>query len=65
VKIKHNRNTYSVIENVDVLGVNIGAVLDKGQKLGISQIGDKIRVYIEVSGEYKSLYINGKNICIN
>ena len=65
VKIKHNRNVYSVIENVDVLGVNIGAIVEKGQKLGTANIGEKLRAYIEEFGEYKSLSINGKNICIN
>ena len=65
VKIKHNKNTYSVIENVDILGVNIGAIVDKGQKIGTAKIGDKIRVYIEKSSEYKSLSITGNNICIN
>lgn len=65
VKIKHNKNTYSVIENVDILGVNIGAFVDKGQKIGTAKIGDKIRVYIEKSSEYKSLSITGNNICIN
>lgn len=65
IKIKHSKNIYSIIENVDILGVNIGALVNKNQKIGTAKIGENIRVYIEINGEQKSIKLDGKNICIN
>lgn len=65
IKIKHSRNVYSILENVDILGVHIGALVSKGQKLGTASMDSKIKLYLEVNGELKDISISGKSICEN
>lgn len=65
IKIKHSRNVYSILENVDILGVHIGALVSKGQKLGTASMDSKIKLYLEVNGELKDISISGKSICVN
>lgn len=65
IKIKHSRSVYSVIENVDILGVHIGALVSKGQKLGTVNLNSSIKLCIYVNGEAKNISINGNNVCVN
>lgn len=64
IKIKHSNNMFSIIENVDILGVNIGAMVSKNQKIGTAKNDINILLSIEKSGEKIPLYINGNNVCL-
>lgn len=65
IKIKHSRNVYSVLENVDIVGVNIGAIVDKGQKIGTAQIDSILKLSIEKNGIQMNLSIKDNIVWIN
>ena len=64
VKVKHSRNVYSVIENVDVLGVNIGALVKQGQKIGTVKDNSTIKLSIFENGEQKQIFVDGCKLWI-
>ena len=65
IKIKHGRNVYSVLENVDIVGVNIGAIVDKGQKIGTAKIDSILKLSIEKNGSQMKLSIKDNLVWIN
>lgn len=42
IKIQHNKNVYSVIENIDVLGVVKNQTVKKGQEIATAKTGEKL-----------------------
>lgn len=42
IKIKHNKNIYSVIENVDILGVVKGDIVKRGQDIASAKVGERV-----------------------
>ena len=64
VKVKHNRNIYSVIENVDILGVNIGSLVKQGQKIATVKDNSTIKLSIYENGEQKQIFVDGCKLWI-
>jgi len=46
LKIKHTESVYSIIENVDILGVSQYDVVKKGQDIATAKIGEKVNLKI-------------------
>lgn len=65
VKIKHANNTFSIIKNIDVLGIHLGALVKQGQTIGTVKLNSKVTLIIEVNGENKPLSINKEKVCIS
>ena len=63
-KIKHSKDTYSIIKNVDVLGVHLGAIVKQNQTIGTVKLNSIVTYIVEVGGEYKSLELNKETICV-
>ena len=42
IKIKHGTSIYSIVENVDMIGVEKGNIVKKGQDIATATLGDKI-----------------------
>lgn len=40
IKIKHSNNIYSVIENVDIIGVEVSDIVKKGTDIATAKVGD-------------------------
>lgn len=64
IKIKHSKDTYSIIKNVDVLGVHLGAIVKQNQTIGTVKLNSIVTYIVEVGGEYKSLELNKETICV-
>lgn len=65
LKIKHSKSTYSIIKNVNILGVHLGALVSQGQMIGTVKNNSFVKVYIEVNGIVQNLKFDGVNICVN
>ncbi len=46
IKIRHNANVYSLIENVDIIGINKLDTVKSGQDIATAKVGDK--VYLQI-----------------
>lgn len=40
IKIRHSLNIYSIIENVDIVGVSVGQIVKRGEDIAIAKEGD-------------------------
>lgn len=66
IKIKHSNNVFSIIENIDILGVVNGQVVKQGQNIGMLKADSTVKMYIIVGGQYKQLQvIDDKVKCVN
>lgn len=64
IKIKHTKDCFSIMKNVGILGVHIGAVVTKGKNIGTVKLPSKINLSIEINGDTKPLIIDGNSICV-
>lgn len=46
IKIKHNENIYSIIENVDIIGVVKFDIVKKGQDIATGKFGESVKLTI-------------------
>jgi len=46
IKIKHSENIYSIIENVDIIGVSEFDIVKRGQDIATGKLGEKIKFRI-------------------
>jgi hypothetical protein len=59
IKIKHTNELFSVISNVDIVGVKIGNIVKQGQEIATVKPNSKVYFRIENNGELiKGLYLN-------
>jgi len=59
IKIKHGDKLFSIINNVDVVGVKQGDAVKQGKTLATARIGERVSLSIENEGEIVSgLYLN-------
>ncbi len=65
VKIKHSKSTYSIIKNVNILGVHLGALVKQNQMIGTVKNNTYVKMLIEVNGRSQNLSFDGKIICVN
>jgi hypothetical protein len=65
LKIKHSKSTYSIIKNVNILGVNMGTLVSPGQMIGTVKNNEYVKLFIEVNGNIQKLKFDGINICAN
>ena len=50
IKIKHSETIYSVIENVDIVGVAESTIVKRGQDIATAKLGDRLNFYIVKDG---------------
>ena len=63
VKVLHCLDVSSVIENIDVVGVEVGDIVKKGQDIATAKEGSEVVLWIRESGEVlKNLQINQSKI---
>ena len=62
IKIMHNENIYSVVDNVAVIGCNVGDVVKKGREIAIGNTGDVIKFSVFKDGIMQTNLKVNKNI---
>lgn len=63
IKIKHSENVYSVIENLDIIGVSKNDLIKKGQDIATAKIGNKVIMKIyEEDNRVRNLNIDKSKI---
>ena len=59
IKIKHSENVFSVISNVEIVGVKIGEIVKQGKEIATAKVGETLTFSIEKDGRYiNGLYLN-------
>lgn len=59
IKIQHSQNIFSIIKNVDVVGININENVKQGKILATAKQGDTVNFSIEIDGKkVNNLYFN-------
>ena len=59
IKIRHASDLYSIIENVDIVGVKVGDVVKQGKEIATAKIGSKIKLMIEYKNKIvEGIYLN-------
>lgn len=59
IKIRHASDLYSIIENVDIIGVKVGDVVKQGKEIATAEIGSKIKLMIEYKNKIvEGIYLN-------
>lgn len=51
IKIRHTIDVYSIIENVDIIGVNVYDKVKQGQEIATAKLGQNIKLQIFVKDE--------------
>lgn len=62
IKLMHNENIYSVVDNVAVIGCNVGDVVKKGREIAIGNTGDVIKFSVFKDGIMQTNLKVNKNI---
>lgn len=59
IVIKHSDSLFSIIKNINIVGVKVGDVVSQGKEIATAKPGDDIIFMIESDGEYvEGLYLN-------
>ena len=59
IKIKHSENVFSVISNVEIVGVKVGEIVKQGKEIATAKVGETLTFSIEKDGRYiNGLYLN-------
>lgn len=63
IKISHTTDIYSLIENVDIVGVSEGDIIKKGQDISTAKLGEKITLkFFDKDSQINNMKINQSKI---
>lgn len=59
IKIKHSDTLYSIIKNVNIVGVKVGDKVNQGKEIATAKVGEVVTLMIENKGTLvEGLYLN-------
>ena len=59
IKIKHSNELFSIIKNIDIVGVRVGDAVKQGKEIATARPGQVVSLYIEMNGKVvDGLYLN-------
>lgn len=59
IKIKHSDTLYSIVKNVNIVGVKVGDKIKQGKEIATAKVGDVVTLMIENNGTLvEGLHLN-------
>ena len=59
IKIKHSDTLYSIIKNINIVGVKVGDIVTQGKEIATAKLGDDVIFSIESDGKLvEGFYLN-------